>query len=141
MPNRVKKAIKNLTLISHTYIRKRDSVNDYEIGGRCIDCGEIAHGQNFQAGHWIPDAAGGATLRYHPYNMHGQAGGCNMKHQQERVKINYTFRMIKKYGMKRVEELRQLKNKCIKADIIFYEKMIELYKAGDEKAIVKFLET
>lgn len=130
-----------LYTISHTYIRKRDSKDKDFIGGNCFDCGCWAEGGNFQAGYWIPDAGGGAVLRYHPQNMHGQAGGCNMKYNQERVKIDYTFAMIKKYGKKRVDELRALKNKVIKADIIFYQTMIDLYKKGDEKAIVKYLES
>jgi hypothetical protein len=33
-----------------------------------------------------------------------------------------------------------LKNRLIKADIIFYERMIELYTSGDENAIVEYLE-
>jgi hypothetical protein len=127
--------------VSHTYIRQRDSLNDYEIAGNCFDCGRYAFGGNFQAGHFIPDASGGAVLRYHPQNMHGQAGGCNMKFQQETVKINYTFAMLKKYGKKRVEQLRKLKNKVVKADEIFYQTLIDLYKKKDEKAIIKYLES
>ena len=140
MENRVKRAKKELEEVSHTYIRKRDSKNDYEIAGNCFDCGMWAEGQQFQAGHFEPSGSCGAVLRYHPHNMHGQRGGCNVGYVQERVKINYTLAMIKKYGQKRVDELRRLKQKIIKADIIFYEKMIELYKAGDEEAIVNYLE-
>lgn len=141
MKTEIQKLKDKLTLLSHNFVRRRDSANDYEIGGLCFDCGRYAFGQQFQAGHWIPDANGGALLRYHPHNMHGQSGGCNMKFQQEIVKINYTFAMIMKYGKKRVEELRRLKNKTIKADVIFYQKLIELYEAGDEKNIVNYLES
>lgn len=137
----VKKLKDQLYKISHTFIRKRDSKDDITIGGNCFDCGKYAEGGNFQAGHWIPDSAGGALLRYHPQNMHGQAGGCNMTYQQETVKINYTFAMIKKYGKKRVDELRALRNKTVKADATFYMKLIELYEKGDEKAIIKYLES
>lgn len=135
------KAVKLLEKISHDYIRARDSVT---IGGSfqgyCVDCGKWAEGQYFQAGHFLPSGSSGAVLRYHPQNMHGQRAGCNMKHQQEQVKINYTFAMIKKYGKKRVEELRKLKQKSIKADITFYEMMIDLYRKGDEVAIIHYLE-
>jgi len=140
MENRVKRAKKELETLSHTYIRKRDSNNKDYIGGYCFDCGTPAQGQQFQAGHFEPSGSCGALLRYHPHNMHGQSGGCNMKVQQERVKINYTFAMIDRYGKKYVDKLRQMKNKSIKADIIFYERMIELYTQGDEEKIVDYLE-
>ena len=37
-------------------------------------------------------------------------------------------------------KMKMIKNKSIKADSIFYEKMIELYEKGDEEAIVNYLE-
>ena len=139
--NPTKKLAQKLEKISHDYIRRRDSINpDVEIGGYCFDCAKLVFGPMFQAGHFLPSGSCGAILRYHPHNMHGQAGGCNCKYQQERVKINYTMAMIKKYGKKYVDKLISLKNKSIKADSIFYEKMIELYEQGDEKAIVNYLE-
>lgn len=135
------KLIQKLTEVSHDYIRHRDSLEEGIIGGHCFDCGKLSGGQYFQAGHFLPDAASGAILRYHPHNMHGQSAGCNMAFVQERVKIDYTLAMIKKYGKKKVEELKQLKHKSIKADSIFYNKMIELYEQGDEKKIIKYLES
>lgn len=135
----IKKLKKDLEIISHTYIRKRDGING-EIKGYCFDCGEYVEGQQFQAGHWEASGSSGALLRYHPDNMHGQAGKCNMLRSQERVKIAYTMRMIEKYGLERVEELRRLKQKIVKADRYFYTTLIELYKAGNEKTIIEFLE-
>lgn len=142
MPARLKKAKKDLEKISHDYIRTRDGHNDgYGFGGKCFDCGKEAVGQNFQCGHWIPSGSGGAILRYHPHNMHGQASGCNCGYNQEMVKINYTRAMTQKYGEKRCSELLALKNRVIKADIIFYSKMIELYEKGIEQDIVDYLES
>lgn len=109
------------------------------IAGYCFDCGNFAEGRHFQAGHFVPDASGGAILRYHPHNMHGQASGCNMKQVQERVKINYTIKMQEKYGIDYFNFLLSLRNKTIKADEIFYNKMIELYEKKDEDAIVEYL--
>jgi len=137
---KLKKIKKELEKVSHTFIRVRDSKSKEFIGGYCFDCGVWAEGQQFQCGHFEPSGSCGALLRYHPHNMHGQAGGCNCKYQQEKVKINYTMAMIKKYGKKYVDKLRFMKNKSIKADILFYMKMLELYKEGNEKKIVKFLE-
>lgn len=48
--------------------------------------------------------------------------------------------MQEKYGMERFNQIRQLKNKSVKADIIWYEKLIELYKEGDEQKIIHWLE-
>lgn len=140
MKTDVKSLAKRLEKVSHDFVRRRDSDNDYQIAGKCFDCGRWVEGQQFQAGHWIPSSHGGALLRYHPQNMHGQAGGCNMKYNQEYVKINYTFKMVEKYGEKRVSEIRALKNKTVKADSIFYSRLIELYEEGNEKSIIKFLE-
>lgn len=139
--NKLKKAKKDLEKISHDYIRRRDSINDYEIKGHCIDCGSLAEGQQFQCGHWQPSGSSGALLRFHPHNMHGQKGGCNTAWQQEKVKIDYTLVMIQRYGADYVAHLRVLKNKTIKADIIFYTTLIELYKEGDEFKIVEYLES
>lgn len=145
MPNRVKKAIKDLTQLSHDYVRRRDStaqnLSNGEIGGLCFDCGKHSMGRDFQCGHWIPNSIGGALLRYHPHNMHGQNSGCNCGYQQEMVKIRYTLAMEAKYGKERVAGLVALKNRTIKADILFYLKMIDLYTVGDEQAIVDYLES
>lgn len=141
MQKDIKKLKKELEKISHDFIRKRDSINDFEIGGLCFDCGKLCYGQQFQAGHFEPSGSCGAILRYHPHNMHGQSGGCNCGYRQEQVKINYTMSMIRKYGKKYVDKLRLLKNKTIKADVIFYQTMIDLYKVGDEKKIIKYLES
>jgi hypothetical protein len=139
MPVRVKKAKKLLEKLSHDFVRRRDSLNQEEIKGYCFDCGKLVERQQAQAGHWQPSGSCGALLRYHPHNMHLQAGGCNCGYQQEQVKIRYTMAMIKKYGQAHTEFLLSLKNRTIKADIIFYEKMIELYEKGAEEDIVYYL--
>ena len=100
--NPTNKAAKELEEVSHTYIRKRDSKTKDFIGGNCFDCDKYCEGQQFQSGHFSPSGSCGAVLRYHPHNMHGQSGGCNCKYQQEKVKIDYTMRMIKKYVKKYV---------------------------------------
>lgn len=139
MPNRIKKAIKDLEKLSHDFVRRRDSINDYEIKGHCIDCGKLSEGRDFQAGHFLPSGSGGALLRFHPYNIHGQHSGCNCGYNQEKVKIDYTMVMVQRYGIDEITKLRQLKNKSIKADIIFYTDMIKLYTQGDEQKIVAYL--
>ena len=144
MKKDTKKIIKELEKICHDYIRQRDSDNSHKgtdtVGGNCFDCGKFCEGQNFQAGHFVASGEGGALLRYHPLNIHGQSSGCNMAYSQERVKINYTLKMIDEYGREGVEQLRMLKNRTVKADWVFYEVLISLYKDGDEEAIIRFLE-
>lgn len=142
MPARVKRAIKDLEIISHRYVRLRDSKKNGEIAGMCCTCGKWCEGSDFQAGHYEPSGSCGALLRYHPHNMHGQGGFCcniNRNHQQK-MGNDYTFFMIRKYGQKRVEQIRALKRRSIKADIIFYETMIKLYQEGDEQEIINYLE-
>lgn len=141
MPARLKKAKKDLEKLSHDFIRRRDSIDEFVIGGKCFDCGKLTIGREFQCGHWIPSGSGGAILRYHPQNMHGQASSCNCGYNQEFVKINYTRAMSQKYGEKRCTELLALKNRTIKADILFYLKLIELYTQADEKKIIAYLES
>jgi len=136
----VQKAKKVLYELSHTYIRKRDSKDKNCIGGNCFDCGKWCEGGQFQCGHFIPDSKGVIT-RYHPHNMHGQFAGCNMKYQQEYVKINYTLKMIKLYSKDYVDKLKRMSEKTVRVDLFFYLKMIELYKEGDEKKIIKYLES
>lgn len=126
--------------LSHTYIRVRDSKDKDFIAGNCFDCGIWCEGGNFQAGHFIPDSKGFIT-RYHPLNMHGQFSGCNMKYQQEKVKINYTMAMIKKYGKPFVDKLIQLSNKTVRTDLSIYLKLIDLYREGNEQKIIKYLES
>ena len=139
MPVRVKKAKDKLEKLSHDFVRRRDSINPEEIKGYCIDCGKLCEGQQAQAGHWQPSGSCGAILRYHPHNMHLQAGGCNCGYHQEQVKINYTMAMIKRYGKKYTQYLLELRNRTIKADINFYESLIELYEAGNEDEIANYL--
>lgn len=144
MKKDTKKLIKELEKICHDYIKQRDSDTQHKgtdmVGGNCIDCGKLSEGRNFQAGHFLPSGSSGALLRFHPENINGQSSGCNMAYSQERVKPFYTMAMIRKYGQERVEKIMQLKHKTVKADWMFYEILISLYKDGDEDAIIRFLE-
>lgn len=140
MPTRIKRAKERLKEVCHDYIRRRDSDEKDKIAGKCFDCGLWAEGADFQAGHFETSGGHGVVLRYHPDNIHGQKKGCNMKERQEIVKINYTMKMLEKYGRERLDKIRALKNKSVRADILWYEKMIELYEEGNEHEIIDFLE-
>lgn len=146
---RTKKAKKDLEKSSHDFIRQRDKSATVSwasaegtgsaVQGNCFDCEKLSFGKDFQCGHWIPSSVGGALLRYHPWNMHGQASSCNCGYNQEMVKIRYTLAMENKYSKGQIDKLLELKKKTIKADIIFYTKLLFLYKNGDEQAIVDYL--
>jgi len=142
MPQRVKRAKLELVILSHTFVRSRDSMFKSPLQGRCFTCNKVCSGGDFQAGHWEPDSTGGVLLRYHPLNMNGQGGYCcNInRHGQQRIANEYTLKMIEKHGLEKVNALRRLKQKSIKADILFYEKMLELYKTGDEQKVIDYLE-
>lgn len=133
-------AKKMLEEVSHEYIRDRSCI---AFVGTCIDCRKVFGKKWIQCGHFIPDRAGNILLRYHPHNMQGQFSGCNMKVVQERVKINYTLAMVDLYGREYVNKLISMIDlgRGLKVDLSFYETMIELYKKGDEKAIVNYLES
>ncbi len=140
MPARVKKAQSKLYDISHEFVRRRDSETSDRFAGHCIDCGKWAEGGQFQAGHFETSGGNGAWLRYHPRNMHGQAGGCNMARVQEKVKIAYTLKMIDMYGREYVDYLRSYKTIEIKADLAYYEGLYKMYETGDEEAICDWLD-
>lgn len=142
MPARVKRAKNRLTELSHTHVRRRDSSSEDRIAGFCKTCGKFCEGSHFQAGHYEPNSTGGALLRYHPRNMHGQGDYCcNInRHGQQRMANEYTLFMVRKYGIEYVDKLRSMKHKSIREDIMFLEKMIELYEIGDEEKIIEYLE-
>jgi len=49
--------------------------------------------------------------------------------------------MVEKYGQDYINKMFQIKNQTtIQADRYFYERLIELYKQGNEQEIIKFLE-
>lgn len=129
--------------LAHDFVKRRDSIQGEKRKGHCITCGIITEGGNFQAGHFEPSSTCGALLRYHPHNIHGQCGfKCNInKHGQQKMGVEYTMKMISKYGEEYVRHLREMKTVSIEAKTHFFETMITLYKEGDEKKIVDFLES
>jgi len=131
---------KDLEKISHDFVRARDSIKGEIKKGFCCSCGLLAEGPLFQAGHYRTSGANGALLRYHPQNMHGQCRDCNCsRYNIENVKVEYAQFMYARYTSEELETMRQMKNYTINANRYFYTSMIDLYKAGDEREIVKFL--
>lgn len=98
------------------YIRARD-------GNYCITCGTFCEGTNAHCGHFIPDAAGGNALRYHPMNINRQCMRCNVHLGGWGEK--YADEMEKLHGRKVVDKLRKLRLITCKLD---YEKAIQYYQ-------------
>lgn len=135
---------KKLTDICHLYIKKRDSIPGEMKKGYCCCCKKLAEGEQFQAGHYRAKASTGILLKWHPWNIHGQCGGCNMWKRQDAVKPEYAEFMRQKYTPAQMDKMLEIKNSRslkIQADTFFFESMIDLYKQGNEEEIIKFLES
>ena len=126
----------------HNWIKIRDSFDGETRKGKCITCGRVAEGQDFQAGHWFPSSTCGIILRYHPQNIHGQCGRyCNgNRNHQQKMGMEYTIKMVEKYGMERVKDIQKMKVDTVYTPPHFYETMIELYDKGNELHIIQYLE-
>ena len=105
----------------------------------CFTSKKKVSGANAHCGHGLASSICGARLRYHPKNLHCQsyfeninAGGNGVIYYQEQ---------IKKYGQEIVDKLYQLQHKYIKADELFYMKLIELYTSGTWDEIESNLES
>ena len=78
------------------YIRQRDK-------GICFTCGKKSDWKQQHAGHFIPKGSYSDT-EFDEVNVHCQCPGCNtFKHGNL---IEYTTKMIEKYGQEKVNELR-----------------------------------
>lgn len=122
---------KKLWVIISNHIRTRDNFI-------CFTSGVKVEGSNAHCGHGIPSSVGGVALRYHPLNLHCQSYVENIHHSGNGGE--YYRRQVSKYGQEVVDRLYKLKNKIIKSDRYFYEKLTELYLNEDEKSIIEYLE-
>lgn len=121
---------KKLWKIVATKIKERDK-------NICFTSGVLVIGVNAHCGHMFPSGSCGAVLRYHPKNLHCQS-------YNENINLGgngavYALKFIKKYGQKEMNNLLKLKQKTIKADIIFYNKLIDMYTNNSLKEIETFL--
>ena len=105
----------------------------------CYTSGRKVEGAGAHCGHGMSSSICGARLRYHPLNLHCQSYYENIYASGNG--IQYYQNQIRDYGAKRVKELYALKNKYIKADVIFYTTLLELYKNGTWEEIERFLES
>jgi len=98
------------------WIKKRDK-------NTCYTCGAKAEGYGCHAGHFIPKAAGGLALYFHPDNVHVQCARCNL------FLAGNQYVYGQKLGAEKVAELYKLQNAVVKdypfeAEIERYTKLL-----------------
>lgn len=103
----------------------------------CFTSGKKVEGSNAHCGHMFPSGACGALLRYHPKNLHCQS-------YNENINLGgngaiYATRFIEVYGEEEFKNLLQLKNRSIKADVWFYQNLIDLYSNSTLEEIEDYL--
>jgi 5-methylcytosine-specific restriction endonuclease McrA len=106
-------------MLVNKYARLRDQ---YESGVRCCTCGSVG---KMDGGHFLPTSGYGA-IRYNTNQIHQQCVNCNQYNGGR--PIEYEQFMIKKYGMKYVENLKATKNIRRKYTVEYYQKLIRIIK-------------
>jgi len=106
-------------------IRKRDD-------NVCFICGkgDLA-GASWHTGHFLPSAACGAYLRYDLRNLHSSCYHCNINLGGNGAM--FYVRLEATYGKKWLDKVFLDKRVIVKADEIFYLKLIEEYTTLLEK--------
>lgn len=107
------------------YIRLRDSNGEY---GECFTCGRTINYKQGQAGHFV-QGRHNSTL-FVENNCHLQCVGCNIFKSGNLVE--YTRKMIDKYGIETVDMLRDLNNQIEKYKIIDYLELEKFFKRKAE---------
>lgn len=121
----LKKVKKQAWDIFSKYIRLRDCLittgtKEY---GLCYTCGRRKPFSELQAGHFIDSRCN--SILFEEDGVHAQCKQCNLFKNGN--KDAYTPKMIKDYGLKRVEELQQLKHITKEYRIADYEAIKEEY--------------
>ncbi len=92
---------------------------------RCFTCGKIT--ENPHTSHFIPSASCGAFLRYDLRNLRMCCYHCNINLGGNGAE--FYRRLVEIEGQEYVDQLFKDKQKTIKADIIWYNKILEEYKS------------
>ena len=83
-------------------------------GNTCFTCDRKGlEGSNWHTGHFIPNAAGGALLRFHLDNLRPQCYNCNIN--LGGMGGEFYRRLVKEIGQDKVDELFVLKSQTVKA--------------------------
>jgi len=115
--NSISSLKKELDRVFSIFIRKRDK-------GVCFTCGTRKPWKYMQNGHFVSRQY--LSIRWDETNCNCQCAGCNVfKHGNM---VEYSLRMIEKYGLEYIEELNKKKNQITKLDKAWYLTQIEHYK-------------
>lgn len=109
------------------YIRLRDS--DDKGFCQCISCGKIQHWKDVDCGHYVNRSHMGT--RYSERNCNAQCRSCNRF--SEGNNIGYTRGLIRKYGIKVIDELDVKKHTQTYMKSFDYEVLIDHYNKEIEK--------
>lgn len=98
-----------------------------QYGNTCYTCGRTGlEGSNWHTAHLIPSGSCGALLRYNLNNLRPCCYHCNVNLGGNGAV--YYRKMVEREGQKYVDDLFALKNQSVKADILFYLKLIAEYE-------------
>lgn len=93
----------------------------------CFTCDRlIDEPAKAQTGHFLPSSTCGAYLRYDLRNLRIQCYNCNIN--QGGAGAEYYRRLVEEKGQDYVDQLFKDKHVSIKADVWWYQEMIEKYK-------------
>ncbi len=108
-------------------------------GDVCISCGANGLcGHNAHGGHFIPSSSCGGFLRYDVRNVWIQCATCNLF--RNGAGAEYTLALQKKFGSEFVEQIIRDKQKTIKLDVDYVERMTEFYDSLLTKTKKELLE-
>jgi hypothetical protein len=98
-----------------------------QYGNTCYTCGKTGlEGSGWHTAHFIPSGSCGALLRYNLRNLRPCCYHCNINLGGNGAV--YYRRMVEREGQAYVDDLFALKNQSVKADVIFYQKLISEYE-------------
>ena len=119
----LKKLHKKAWKLQSDYIRQLEK-------GVCFTCGDKRNWKEQQAGHYIH----GNKMDFYPINIHCQCVRCNKwLHGNQGV---YGEKLIKIYGMDKVEEIREIEKKEKKYTIFELEDLIKGYQEALKDLII-----
>lgn len=123
---------KKLWPLVSLYIRRRDADEWGMVA--CCSCGLMRHWKQGDAGHFIDGKRN--SIVYDVRNIHFQCKPCNgsfinQKLDPKDIKTKYEEFMVKRYGKKVVEELREKNKETKQWTIPELQELIKVYVIGN----------
>ncbi len=112
--------------VFNAWIRERDSK---EGCFTCISCFRTLPVDQMNAGHYVP-VKGGSALRFNENNVNGECVRCNGF--DEFHLVGYRKNLIRKIGIKKVEQLEKMRNDIHKWDRADLNHIIKTYSLNSK---------